>query len=55
MSSLKVRILDYRPHFVSIELPELKQVRHMPRQAFDWRRNSGIYEVLDNRKLLNYL
>lgn len=51
MSSLKVRILDYQPHLVSIELPELKQVMHMPRQAFDRSRNSGIYEVLEPRRL----
>lgn len=51
MSSLKVRILNYQPHLVSIELPELKQVMHIPRQTFDWNRNTGMYEVLESRKL----
>jgi len=55
MSSLKVKILDYKPHLVSIELPELKQSMHIPRQVFDWRRDTGLYEVLNTDKLPKYL
>ncbi|MEM1118985.1 MAG: hypothetical protein AAGJ18_00965 [Bacteroidota bacterium] len=55
MSSLKVKILDYKPHLVSIELPEHRQSMHIPRQVFEWRRDTGIYEVLNQDKLPKYL
>lgn len=55
MSSLKVNILDYNPHLVSIELPELKQYMHISRKIFEQHRHNGFYEVLNKARFSNYL
>lgn len=54
MSSLKVKILDYKPHLVSFELPEFNQFMHISRKVFDQRRDTGLYEVLNRDRLLRY-
>ena len=54
MSTLKVKILDYKPHLVSLELPEHNTSMHLPQQTFERRRSIGIYEVLNTEKLPKY-
>lgn len=54
MSRLKVKILDYKPHLVSIELPDFKQFMHISRKAFESNRDAGFYEVLSKYPLPKY-